>query len=215
MNRLIFPLIIISVVLLQGCIEIVEEVTVRDDRSGSISLSVEVGRGNPLMGIFGSFTDLSFPDEIVDMAEFYSRELQKQDGISNVQLINKSKNGMLSLSFDFENQRKLNRALYAMADVEKTIFKPNIYKIKNKKLERRNVTKLVKLVIEDAKDVEAGEVLYEIISIRSVFNTPKDTRRVSTNMPAEISRNKRVVTTKIELTELYEKNVSTRLRVKY
>jgi hypothetical protein len=201
--------------LFQSCIEIVEEVTVRDDRSGSISLSVEVGRGNSLLGIFGSFTDISFPDELTDMAEYYSRELQKQEGISSVRLINKSSSGMIRLTFDFENQQNLNRALYAMAGVEKNIFNPNIYKIKNKKLERRNVTKMVKLVIEEANDESGEEILYEIISVKSVFNTPGSVQKVKTKMPVHISSDKRFVTTKIDLTELYENNASTRLKVKY
>jgi hypothetical protein len=201
--------------LFQSCIEIVEEVTVRDDRSGSISLSVEVGRGNSLLGIFGSFTDISFPDELTDMAEYYSRELQKQKGISNVRLINKSNSGMIRLTFDFEDQQKLNRALYAMAGVEKTIFNPNIYKIKSKKLERRNVTKPVKMIIAEANDESGDEILYEIISVKSVFNTPRSIRKVSTKMPVHISSDKRFVTAKIELTELYENNTNTRLKVKF
>jgi hypothetical protein len=201
--------------LFQSCIEIVEEVTVRDDRSGNISLSVEVGRSNSLLGIFGSFTDISFPDELTDMAEYYSRELQKQEGISSVRLINKSSSGMIRLTFDFDNQQNLNRALYAMAGVEKNIFNPNIYKIKNKKLERRNVTKMVKLVIEEANDESGEEILYEIISVKSVFNTPGSVQKVKTKMPVHISSDKRFVTTKIDLTELYENNASTRLKVKY
>lgn len=209
------PIFLLFAFSLQSCIEIVEEVTVRDDRSGSIALSVEVGRGNPLLGIFGSFTDFSFPNELTDMAEYYRNELQKQEGISNVRLIDNSSIGMVKLSFDFENRRKLNSALYAMAGTEKTIFKPDIYKINSRKLERRNVTKLVKLLVEEANDESGEEILFDVISVKSIFNIPRESRKVSTAMPVGISQNKRTVTTKIELTELYESNTSTRLRVKY
>lgn len=50
--------------LLQSCINIVEEVTVHADHSGSVSLRLDAGGGNPLMTLLGRFVDLSFMDDL-------------------------------------------------------------------------------------------------------------------------------------------------------
>jgi hypothetical protein len=113
---------------LQGCFEIAEEVTVNEDRSGTLTLTAGAGEDNGIFGLLGSFTDIGFMDDIMNDVQYVVNNLKNRPGISNVRF-SKAGEGRYRLSFDFDDPESLNLALYAAAGQEKKFCSPSFYKI--------------------------------------------------------------------------------------
>jgi hypothetical protein len=214
--RKTFVLMLIGmVVFLQGCIEIVETVKVNHDRSGSVTLSVGAGQNNPLLSLINQYVDMSFMDDVKSNARQISSVLKSQDGISNVRLRESSWNGGLELSFDFENAKKLNNALYATAGIEKSFFQPNVYKIKNHKFIRKNTTGWIARLIEQEKENIPDEAIFDLVKIKSVFQIPATAKGVNSSCKISASRDNQTFTTSHYLSDLLDKKINTKVAIRY
>lgn len=205
-----------TVIVLQGCIEIVEEVTINENRSGSLSFTVQAGGGsNPLIALFRQYADMSFMDEIRDNAELVSRVLKASDGISNVRFTESHRNSRMILSFDFEDDKKLNQALYASAGIEKTFLQPNIYKIRNHKFVRKNTTGWIMKLMEQEQDHIPDEIIFDLVQIKSVYRIPNQARKIKVPENFVASQNGRTFTGTNFLSDLIDEKVNTRIKLRY
>lgn len=214
--RKTFVLILIGlVVFLQGCIEIVEKLEVNSDRSGSVTLSVSTGQNNPLLSLIHQYVDMSFMDDVAANARQISYVLRVQDGISNVQLKDNLRGGGLELSFDFENDKKLNNALYATAGIEKSFFQPNVYKIRKHRFVRKNTTGWIARLIAQEKENIPDEAIFDLIKIKSVFQIPATAKGVNAACKISASRDNQTFTTSHFLSDLLDKKINTRVAIRY
>jgi hypothetical protein len=209
--RFILLFSVTALFFLQSCVEIVEEITVNNDRSGKIALSVNIGKQNGLFGLISQFADLSFMDEIEDEVGKTISVLKQQPGISNVVF---EKGNKMRLSFDFDNHKNLNKALYAVSGNEKTIFNPAIYKVKNHSFIKKNITTWAKLMMEANKDEMPDEIVFDMIEITTIVHLPEPIINTS-GVGSKVSKDKRTVTTSHFISEILEENISTKMKVKY
>ncbi len=206
-------LLLVAVVMLQGCIEIGEEVTVNPDRSGRLSLSVSLSQGDVLMQLLGRYVDLSGMDEIGRKAEQAAFVLQSSPGISNVDYRFSRRSGNINLAFDFDNHRSLNRALYAVAGMNKTFLQPGIYKIRNHTFTKKNMTTWFRLLVKQAGG-QYDEALLDLVEIRSVYHLPKPVTRVS-DKNATVSQDGRRVSTSAYISDVINQKINTGIRIRY
>ena len=212
--RLSQTILLFSVVILlflQSCVEIVEEVTVNNDRSGRVVLSLNIGKENGLFGLISQFADLSFMDEIEDEVGKTISVLKQQKGISNVVF---EKGRKMKLSFDFDNHKNLNKALYAVSGNEKTIFNPAIYKVKNHSFIKKNITTWAKLMMEANKDEMPDEIVFDMIEITTIVHLPEPVKSTS-GVGVKVSKDQRSVTTSNYISEILEENISTKMKVRF
>ena len=164
MKKFLIPLIIsVLAFSMQSCLEIVEEITINEDQSGSMLLSAGVTNANSIFGLIGSFTDITFMDDLEREADIIVSKLKAREGISNVQFSKIGKAGKYSLSFDFDNSKSLNNALYAVNNQKKTLFQPSFYKIKKNKYRRKNITNWANMLLEKEKENLPDEVIFDLI----------------------------------------------------
>ncbi len=209
-------IIIAPLLLLQSCIEIVEEVTINKDRSGRIALSVNAGgNNNPFMAFVNQFADMSFMDEVSANVMQVNDILKSQDGISNVRYTESRRKGQVELSFDFENKKALNNALYAAGGYEKTFFQPKLYKIKKNKFVRKNTTAWMIKLIEQEKENIPDEAIFDLIKIKSVYHFPGKARCISAPKNVVSSDKGRTFTSSNYLSDLIDKKTNTRIKIKY
>ena len=201
---------LMPLLLLQSCIEIVEKIDVNDDRSGTINLSVSVMQGNFLMNLIRLGVDLDVLSEVEDMAEEAAGSLRESPGITNVQVAGSQKRGVVSLSFDFDNQRNLNRALYKVAGQEKTIFLPAVYKIRKGSFEKKNMTKLIELVVKE----EQLELSPSLINYTTEVTLPRPAKSVS-GKKANLYQNRQTVRVSANLADILENSTNTGLKVRF
>lgn len=102
-----------SCILFTSCIEIEENYTIKKNGSGSYEFKVDMTQMMEMMKAMGGpegmgeevkdpSKDVSFDEEL--------KELEKVEGISNIQSVKDQKNGIVSFSFDFESLSALNNA---------------------------------------------------------------------------------------------------------
>ncbi len=213
-KRWLIAVIAVSL-LLQSCINIVEEVTVHADRSGSVSLRLDAGGGNPLMTLLGRFVDLSFMDDLEQEARSVASTLRYQPGISKVNVRKLDRNGALELSFDFADSRALNHALYAAAGARKTCWQPAIYKTRNSNFVRTNTTGWLRLLVKEAGDEMPDKAIAEFIDITSIYHVPKPMRNISSKGKYSVSKDQMTITTTNTLADVLDNNISSRIKIRY
>ncbi len=214
-KKILFAFTLLTMVIsMQSCIEIVEEITVNEDQSGTMSLSTGVNGANALFGLVGSFTEITFLDDIEREVAIVVSKLKAQEGISNVQFSKNKSKGNYALSFDFANSKALNNALYAVSDQKKKFFQPSFYKITNNKYRRRNITNWANMLLEKEKENLPDEAIFDLIEYKAVVNIPRPATRVKAD-DAKISGDKKTVSTRNFISDILDKHINTGIKVKF
>jgi len=210
---LIFGIAILSFSM-QSCIEIVEEVAVNEDKSGSFSLSVGLNGANSLFGLIGSFVELPELDGIEREIEIIVNKLKAQEGISNVRFSKIKSGGNYALSFDFMDSKSLNKALYAVNNEEKKFFQPSFYKITGSKYQRKNITNWAKMLLEKEKDNLPDEAIFELMEYEAIVHIPSPATRVKAD-DAKLSSDKKTVSTRNFISDILDERIDTGMKVKF
>jgi len=214
-KRFLIPLVILALsISMQSCIEIVEEITVNEDQSGSMSISAGLANANTIFGLMGSFADISIMDDLEMEVEVIMSKLKAQEGISNVHFSKLDKGGKYALSFDFENSKVLNNALYAVNDQKKTFFQPSFYKIRKNKYHRKNITNWANMLLEKEKENLPDESIFDLIQYKAVVNLPREVQSVKAT-DVEVSKDKKTVSTNNFISDILNKRINTAIKVKY
>jgi hypothetical protein len=201
----------VVLLFLQSCVEIVEEVTVNNDRSGRVVLSLNIGKENGLFGLISQFADLSFMDEIEDEVGKTIYVLKQQKGISNVVF---EKGRKMKLSFDFDNHKNLNKALYAVTGNEKTIFNPAIYKVRKNSFVKKNMTTWAKLMMEANKDEMPDDIVFDMVEITTIVHLPNPAKGFS-GKGIQVSKDKLTLKSSNFVSDILEENISTKMKVRF
>ena len=199
---------------MQSCIEIVEEITVNEDKSGSMSLSAGLSGNSSIFGLFGAFTDITFLDDLQIEADIIVSKLKTQEGISNVHFSKLEKGGKYSLSFNFKNSKALNNALYAVNDQEKKFFNPSFYKIRKNKYRRKNITNWADMLLEKEKENIPDEVIFDLIEYKAVVHLPRQVKSVKA-ADVVVSKDKKTVSTGNYISDILSKGIDTGMRIRY
>ncbi len=207
-------LLALSLITLQSCIELTEEVTVNKDRSGSLAFSLKIKNSGSLMGLLSQFADVSIPDNYDDEVNQVVNQLKQQPGISNVKFSKENSGNMLNLSFDFADDKSLNKAIYALAGEKKTFFKPSVYKVKSHKFSRRNLTEMAKDLIDKEQENIPDELVFSFVNIKTKVNTPVPVKSVSVKN-AVLSKDQKTVTLSNGLSDILESSRNTGFTIRY
>jgi len=213
-KRFLFPaLLVLMGFLLQSCFEITEEVTIRQDRSGTLVLSAGVNKSNSVFGLIESLTDIAFLDDIDNDVNMVTDIIKKQEGISNV-TYTKPFPGRYQLSFDFADGKALNNALYAAAGQEKKFFEPAFYKIGKTRYRRRNITNWAALFLEREKENLPDETLFDLIEYNAAVHLPREIKSVG-GEDVIVSKDNKTVTTSNFVSDILNKRINTKIVVRY
>lgn len=210
------PVLIIftSIFLLQGCIEISEEVEIHDDQSGHLSFSVGIDKDGSLLSLLGGYVDLQFLDDLKDDLKYAAMILQASDGISHVRYGYKRQHATLSLEFDFADEQSLNRALYAMAGVKKTFLNPSIYKVKKNKFKRKNMSRWLKTLAKQEVEGHPDEILFDLVELKSLYILPDRIKSYS-GENLKLSDEGYRVSSSVFVSDLLSGEVNTRVKIRY
>jgi hypothetical protein len=199
---------------LSGCIEIVEEITIHPDKSGTISYRLETTEaGSFLSGLAGLF-NVSVDEDLKREAEKLTRELEKQEGISNIQYNLGGRSGEYFLQFDFNRCTSFNNALYSLGGNSKTPFSPGYIKIGKSHFKKFNFSPWLKRYIEKEEMELPSTYLTDNIVFKSVVNTPADIIRVKHTV-GDVQSSPRKTIQQFLLTDLLDGQVNSGIRIRY
>jgi len=214
MKRLIWLFAIILSFGLSSCIDLLDEITLNDDKSGSVFIGIESQLLGSMMSMAKEQVD---PNTIESLEEFPNKskdKLKDLKGISNVKSFNQISAGRIGISFEFANTKALNHAYYSLLDIEKTWYSPNIVKISKHKISRRNLTpQLVKELNESMPELKDSEYL-KYFTLKSVVRLPAKSSSVTYGEGAEL-KNAKNISMRFSFSEILNKEYSTAYKIKF
>jgi hypothetical protein len=199
-HRLFRPLLLACLLLLGGCIEITEIITVNPDGSGRMSLTIDMGSLASAMNSQNTGFDVSIIEKIKKGFSGAEAKLSGLEGISNIRVKVDEKIGYYSLGFDFRRSKNLNQAVYKLLDVEKSALYPSIYKISGHKFRKKNIAPLISQAFKDKKSSALNDMLYEMVNYHCSYVFPAEVKK-STNIRATYP-DKQTVDSRFTLREL-------------
>jgi hypothetical protein len=195
-----------------SCIDLVEEVNINKNLSGSYEMRLETAGLGALMGQMGNMPEIPGMKEMDQKIQL----LKSQPGISNVKNNIKVKDMKFQIAFDFADPRSLNNALYTIAGIKPSIFVKKFLKIKDNKIVRPNLSPYLQKLIEEQN--LSGELpsddLLDYINYKFIVNTPSPVESVTSDR-AMIQDGKMKVITSYSFRELLieENNVYLRINM--
>jgi hypothetical protein len=201
MKRIIKNLFLFSsLIIMGGCIEITEEITVNENGSGAIKMSIDMGMIGSSLNNDNTKFDVSYLQKIKELPGQAREALKEVKGIHKVETVSDDKKGLYSVGFEFDNSKVLNRAIYRMFGKNKSAFTPNFVKISKHKLKKTDLSPFISKAFKSIKQSGYNEMLYAFISLNSIYHFPSDvlkTGNIKSQQP-----DLRTVTTKFTLDEM-------------
>ena len=195
-----------------SCIDLVEEISINKNKSGHYNLGVQA---DGLAGLI-SLNSQQFEVPAIKELDEKISILKQQAGISNVKKDFKANSFFFNLSFDFEDEKSLNNAMYTLAEVEPSIFIKKFLKIKNHKIIRPNLNTYLQILIQQQgllDDLPSKDVL-NYINYKLVINTPSEIKRINGKY-AVVMANKTTAISSFSFKDLVMNNPNISLKVKY
>lgn len=221
MRYILGTLLIITAILFTGCFEVVEEITLNDDGSGQITMTVNISRSKTklnsimLMDSINNYKVPSKEDIKQNMSKMIA-EIKGIDGVSNVIHNMNFDDFIFAVTCDFENIDVLNSVITHFsterhsAQIEKNkqftydagrkVFTRNYHYNLSKEIEKVNQTD--RAVLDDA-------------SITTIyrFESPISTAE---NKNAKIAGNKKAIMLKVNIPDMISntKNIKNTITLK-
>ncbi|WP_224999493.1 hypothetical protein [Cesiribacter sp. SM1] len=145
MKRFAYTLFACLLISLSSCLEITEQVRVRENGSGQFTFTVDMSEAEPLLEMVKGFSEEANPDQVssdlkTGMEDAHQR-LQSVKGIHQVALI-RSDNGLLSgITFEYDNIDALNKAINVVQN-NKPELQEAYFAWNGKQLHRLNTLKI-------------------------------------------------------------------------
>lgn len=207
-------LFLLPLILFSGCIDIVEEITINPDKSGTVTFSMNMGAlGGFAMNIGESYMQGTLLEQLKNLPETAAGLLKNVDGLSNIKPVTNQK-GLYSVSFDFKNEKDLNNALYKLFDTKKPFFAPNYIRIKKHKIVKKNYAPVLRLFLKKYKEQIKDASILKQISYKTLFNLPAEVKKFS-NKKSTLSTDKKTLEFKCTIEDLLTTNVNIGNRIKY
>jgi hypothetical protein len=213
-KRIVVLALVLSQLLLTGCLELVEEITVQKNKSGSVSYRIESLDGGSLFSNLTNMFNVSLEDQMRFEVDKFVSVLQKQPGISNVEYNLHGRTGSYYLKFDFEDSRSFSNALYAIGGSKKTLFTPDYFKISNSRFKKINFAPWLKKYLEQEEIELPSHMILDFITFKSEVKLPRDIRRVKPG-DVVVRSSGRKTEQRFNLAEIVENKVDTGIRIRY
>lgn len=167
-------IILLSSVLLSGCIEIVEKITINKDQSGQVEYRIETNQILSLLNNFADLMDKTFENQIRLETEKLAGKLSKEKGIKNVKINTKGDLTDYLFKFEFSSAEDLNTAIYNLFGYDQNLFSPKYLKIDNHHFKRKNFAPWVKKYLDKEGIELPQEEISSLIFYKTVINFPDE-----------------------------------------
>ncbi len=207
MRPLLFAFLAALMLTLTGCFEVIEEITLNDDGSGQVTMTVNISRSktklNSIM-LMDSINNYKVPSK-ADITENMSKmiaEIKSIRGVSNVSHQMDFDDFIFSVSCDFRNVDVLNDVITHFAterDQKKVSMKKQFTYDANRKVFTRsydvNLSKEINRVNQKDREVLEGATVTSIYRFESPIVSAK-------NSDSKIAGNKKAVMLKVAVTDM-------------
>lgn len=205
--------------LLQSCFEVIEQVQLKADGSGSYQLTLNMSQSKTKLSSImklKTINDHPVPSksEILDRLDEIKAELSKTSGITNVKTSMDFSNFICVISLDFSNVTQLNKAIHNVKvseNVKGAMLNDDFsYDAKEKTFERKNVYSLKDTY---AKMSNADKEVFTAASFTGIYKFDAEVSSAS-NSDAKISASKKAVMLKLNAASILKQKKSIENKIK-
>ncbi|MCK5846391.1 MAG: hypothetical protein KAG84_03060 [Bacteroidales bacterium] len=207
-------LVIILAFVGSSCVNLLNEVKINADKSGSAFIGVEI---NALSGMINTDSDKLSKENKNSLLGFNAeaeKRLKGVKGISNIRATGALSFGRLGIKFDFENAKALNRAYYSLMDMEYKWYSPKIISIRNHSVKVRNVSSYIKDQVKESDSEFFTSSVMEYLNIATVIEVPNKITSVKMDV-GEISYNGKTISIITPLKSVVETDATVGFKFKY
>ena len=199
---------------LSSCIDLLDEITLHDNKSGSVFIGIE----SELLGsIMKMAKDQIQADKLNNIEHFPNKSKDKLEaiqGISNVNALSQINKGRLGISFDFANPKALNNAYYALVDMEKKWYEPKIVKIGKHKISRPNFTpQIIKQIELENPEFKNSEYL-KYLNLKTIIKLPRKSTTAVSGGKKEL-KNSNMIVIRNSFVEILNEQKSTAYKIRF
>ena len=193
MRRFTGILLILMSMSLSSCIDILDEIILNRDKSGSVFIGLESQMLGSVMSMAKEQIDPAIFSELDSFPAASAERLKGIAGIHEINAMDVMSRGRFGIAFRFDNPKALNRAYYALLDMDKKWYYPRFIKIGNHKISRKNITpQLVKQIDEHNPDLRNSE-FHRFLNIKSVIKLPAENISIESEKKAQCPSHEEVV----------------------
>ncbi len=197
---------------MSSCLEIVQEIEIEKDGSGSMMFMIDYSSLNGITNLTGnSDAQRQINSESRKLARELAGMLKGQEGISEVRTDFSRSEGRNSISFCFRDADAFNKAIYAIAGA--TREGPAVLKINSKRIKVRNLTPYMSLLLdEQAKN--QFDIFGNLVNVHEIYKLPGKIKRAS-NRAQKILKEKGYVHRYYNLGDVLDGKKNTGIKIRY
>jgi len=178
MRKTIWLFILLLSLGLTSCIDIIDEIKLNADKSGSVFIGVESKLLGSIMQMAENQLDTSTMRQLKSFPLESANRLKNIEGVHEINAFDIISKGRIGIGFNFDNSKALNKAYYALLEMEKAWYQPNLIKIRKHKISRLNFTpQLVKQLEKEHPDLKNSDFI-KYLNIKSVLSLPNEVKSV-------------------------------------
>lgn len=214
MKKFFGLLFIILSVSLTSCIELLEEIKLNEDKSGSVFIGIESQVLASILDVVREQVSFDSISELEDLPSKLKERIINVKGISEVNSFDKVDDGRLGISFNFSNPTALNRAYFALAEVNKKWYHPNIIRVTKHKISRKDLTpQLINQLEKNYPKLKDSE-LTKFLSLKLVVKLPSPSISVYDGEKEVLTKTKNV-RLNYGLSEILEEEKPTSFKIRF
>jgi hypothetical protein len=208
MKKLSLVALTIGLLLLTGCITVIEKYTINKNGSGTMEYIIDMSEMYEMMATFSDSTEDMETAEIDQSMRDAIPGLNSLDGITNVVLTDDSSKYIAGVKFDFKDVKALNQALAVLfKGKENPSTEVKYVEIKGKTFTRYNLTsdEFNKETLPGTEEIDAEtmKMVLESMKYKISVNFAKPVRKVTTLANYTVEENR--VTVESNFAELFDK----------
>lgn len=214
MRKSIGLIFIILSIGFTSCIELIEGITLNEDKSGSVFIGIE---SKVLASLLSLAEDQITPgtiDELEKLPIILKDRITEVKGISEVSAFDKINDGRLGIYFKFSDPKALNQAYFALADVTKKWYHPKVFRVSKNKISRRNLSPLLVQQLEKEYPEMIDSKLIKFISLNVVVQLQAPPTSVF-NGKEKVPINTNKVSFEYGLAEILKEEKSTAFKIRF
>jgi hypothetical protein len=214
MKRLVYALFLMVSLSLTSCIDILDEIVLNEDKSGSVFIGLESRMLGTLMRSAREQIDPAIMEQLDSFPSMAADKLKGIKGIHEIDALDVISQGRFGIAFKFDSPKALNKAYYALMDMDKKFYHPKIVKIGKHKISLRNITpQLVEQIKNNSPELINSDFI-KYLNIRTVLRLPASSISVESDKKANTREANRVLI-KYPLDELVRQGESTAYKVRF
>jgi hypothetical protein len=172
------PFIILLALLMSGCIEIVETITIHKNHSGNIRYSLETGKFSSFFSGFTEYAGSSLQETLENQTAIFKEKLGQMKGIDSIEYTFNTAANEYFLKFSFTNVKDLNNAFYSISNNRKGFFSPDFMKISRHYVVRKNFVPLLNKYIEAQRFDSSYIDFAEFVNFKTIIQMPSQLKGV-------------------------------------